>query len=224
MLVTGRSIHLVAVATTLLAGGAAHADLYAPAIGGQFDAASSVAVVDTSAPARAHGNSSCSGRADLSVHVTGQQRFAYSTAAGELTNVAFPIRHAPVDAEAFPSPLEDRLAGPDEVRELPGLPGSATLYLSAMISIGGWYAMRSAGAFTWAMAPAGYRAAAAPPMDGAGFVEFYCSCELWDDSWHIDAAGDPLRVVRYAGSDENFARAGQCGRSVETPRGPPLSS
>ncbi len=42
-------------------------------------------------------------------------------------------------------PLLPRSAGADaQVRELPALPGSAQLFLSAMLSMGGWHVLRSA--------------------------------------------------------------------------------
>ncbi len=57
------------------------------------------------------------------------------------------------------------------VRELPPLPGSATLFLSAVLSMGGWHLVRSARHFHWAALPDWYHAGGplqighAPPLD-----------------------------------------------------------
>lgn len=77
-------------------------------------------------------------------------------------------------APVFTHPLIETT---DEVRSLPPLPGSATLFLSAMLSVGAWHVFKSASEWHFADLPDWYHANA-PAKIGHTFVYDLCTADL----------------------------------------------
>jgi len=109
----------------------------------------------------------------------------------------------------------------ESVRELPGLPGSSSLFLSAMLSIGAWHVVRRAGQLHLSCLPEWYHpnaphqvghSVAFDPVAGFGFLPV-CLFEM-------PAAPDPPRFPETR-RELPSRHESQHFLTVESPRGPP---
>jgi hypothetical protein len=114
-------------------------------------------------------------------------------------------------------------ATPNEIRELPPLPGSATLYLSAVASIGGWYVLRSARGLHWHALPAWHQTNGAlhvVDIDCAGWTDFsfgQSPCEFRPVVTDVCQLHFFIRAWR----DSRIHADERCSLAVTAPRGPP---
>jgi hypothetical protein len=122
------------------------------------------------------------------------------------------------------------LAGPgvaeNQLRELPSLPSSATLFLSAMLSISGWHVLRSARHWHFGAVPEWYHTGGplqvghAVPLD----LEFnalpLCCLELVDS----DVGGQRPFLHRLWREFRARCDAQRLSLTVAAPRGPPFVS
>jgi hypothetical protein len=112
----------------------------------------------------------------------------------------------------------------NEVRQLPPLPGSAALYLSAVASIGGWYALRSARNLSWGALPDWYHTGGpsqighASPFD----LNFHALPLRMDHS--VDVEVGERHFYRRRPRETTPLGDRQCFLTITAPRGPPLLS
>ena len=111
--------------------------------------------------------------------------------------------------------------GPREVRDLPPLPGSAGLFLSAMLSIGGWHMVRSARHIHLGALPEWYHAG------GPAQVGHAVPCNLDFSAWPLCCFEQPVgeRPCLYRVRRQHTPRCdAQCLLIIAAPRGPPSPS
>ena len=109
----------------------------------------------------------------------------------------------------------------EEIRELPALPGSASLFLSAMLSIGGWHLLRSARHIHLAALPEWYQTA------GPAQVGHAVPCDLDFSALPVCCLEQPAgeRPYLYRVRREHTPRCdAQCFLIIAAPRGPPALS
>ena len=108
-----------------------------------------------------------------------------------------------------------------EIRSLPPLPGSASLFLSAMLSIGGWHLLRSARHIHLAALPEWYQTA------GPAQVGHAVPCDLDFSALPVCCLEQPAgeRPYLYRVRREHTPRCdAQCFLIIAAPRGPPALS
>ena len=124
---------------------------------------------------------------------------------------------------APPAPAGSTPAG--AVRELPPLPGSAQLFLSAMLSMGAWQAFRSTRNWHWAALPDWYHSGGpiqighAVPFDLNFNAPPLCAFDSAGEQGGGDRESPPWRAHR---DDRPRCRA-QATLLQAAPRGPPVS-
>ena len=200
----------VIVATAALLSATAHvcADV-SPPIALGTDALSGTAYVlaadPTATPATRSGHPSNSGESSLAGVVAGEWAHGY----GAEPLVSMPT--GSVDASAH-----------GEIRNLPALPGSASLFLSAMLSIGGWHVLRSARHIHFGALPEWYQTA------GPAQVGHAVPCDL-------DFGALPVRCLEQPAGERPYlyrvrrelrprCDAQELFLIIAAPRGPPSAS
>ncbi len=109
-----------------------------------------------------------------------------------------------------------------EVRDLPPLPGSAALFLSAVLSMGGWHLVRSALHLHWGALPEWYHAGG--PLQIGHAVRFDLDYHPAPPCWldFVDDGGSGNRAFLYRVPREHTPRNdAQSSRGITAPRGPP---
>ena len=105
-----------------------------------------------------------------------------------------------------------------KVRDLPAVPGSAQLFLSAMLSVGAWHMVRSAKHFHLADIPEWYHPGGPAQVGHAVPFDLDFSALL---VCRFDEPTD-VRLLSYSvAPDESVRGASQCTLLTSAPRGPP---
>ena len=104
------------------------------------------------------------------------------------------------------------------IRDLPAVPGSAQLFLSAMLSVGAWHMVRSAKHFHLADIPEWYHPGGPAQVGHAVPFDLDFSALL---VCRFDEPTD-VRLLSYSvAPDESVRGASQCTLLTSAPRGPP---
>ncbi len=117
----------------------------------------------------------------------------------------------------------DGLDAGGEVRDLPPLPGSATLFLAAMVSMGGWHLVRSARDLHWGALPEWYHTGGpiqighAVPLD----LDFHSVPPCWFESAAEGGGDDRAFLNRLSRGDGPRCYAQVFFLAIAAPRGPP---
>ena len=166
-------------------------------------------------PARAHDNGA------LATPSTDIERLV-ATSAFESTAWAADEWLATSIPDAATAPLPNTAATPqNEIREMPALPGSAALFLSAVLSIGGWHMARSARSLHWSALPTWYHSGGplqighAVPCDLDFSAAPLCCFEQPTEERPVTLREVPQRVTPLED---------QCDLASAAPRGPPEPS
>ncbi len=110
-----------------------------------------------------------------------------------------------------------------DVRELPPLPGSAALFISAVLSMGGWHLVRSARHLHWGALPDWYHTGGplqighAVPLD----LDFHAVPPCWFESADQGGGGDRALLYRVPRGDGPRCYAQGLFLTIAAPRGPP---
>ena len=119
------------------------------------------------------------------------------------------------------APAADRVE--HAVRELPAVPSSASLFLSAMLSVGAWHAVRKAGHLHLASLPEWYhpdtpQIGRSVAFDPTLRFELLAVCPF-DVPIGVEAVQSPVILRELPSRCES-----QCFLTIESPRGPPAIS
>jgi len=135
-----------------------------------------------------------------------------------------PIRSSLLGLGTAAAPLKD--SSPSEVRELPGLPGSAGLFLSALLSVGAWHTIRKAGHLHLGSLPEWYHTACPERIGHTVAFDFDLAnmpvCFTADIA-ATDVAASACRAHEYLRESRSRIRS-QFILPVTAPRGPPTAA
>ncbi|MCP4248338.1 MAG: hypothetical protein GY778_14925 [bacterium] len=121
-----------------------------------------------------------------------------------------------------PTPAGGAHSSPDEeVRELPALPGSARLFLSAMLSVGGWHLVRSARHIHLGAMPEWYHTGGPDQIGHA--VPFDLDFSASPLCCFVQPAGE-RPYLYHVRRELRPCRAAQSPLIIAAPRGPPGTS
>lgn len=107
-----------------------------------------------------------------------------------------------------------------EIRELPGLPGSASLFLSAVLSMGGWHLVRSARQLHWGALPEWYHTGG--PLQIGHTVPFDLNLSASPPCCFEQPAGERPYLYRVRRELRPRCDAQQFLVILAAPRGPPV--